>query len=272
MADKLYKLSNDDLEKMKKIELEILDEFVRICDKYNIKYILAFGTCLGAVRHDGFIPWDDDIDVGVLREDYNKLVKICKKELNEKYYFQSYETDNLSIPFAKIRRKDSVYLAPNSEVSEDASGIWIDIFPYDFYTDNKFLQKIGYYRVLFYQFISAIKHGQKIYAGTFGKKLISYIFYFLSIFYSKKYIDNKLIKIKTKYKKSDIVTSYCENDIVPTTMFTERVLHKFENKEYYIPKDYDLYLKANYGDYMKLPPEDKRTTFHACVSFKLPKE
>ena len=93
-----------------------------------------------------------------------------------------------------------------------------------------------------------------------------------NIFYSKKYIDNKLIKIKAKYKKGNTITSYCINDIVPTKILTERVLHKFENKEYYIPEDYDLYLKSNYGDYMKLPPEDKRTTFHACVSFKLPKE
>lgn len=262
----------EEIQPLHEKQYEILQELKRVCEKNGLTYYLAFGTLLGAIRHHGFIPWDDDIDVGVLREDYNKLVKICKKELKEKYYFQSYETDNLSIPFAKIRRKDSIYLAPDSEVSEDASGIWIDIFPYDYCTNNKLLQKIVYYRVLFYQFISAIKHGQKIYTGTFGKKLISYFFYFFSIFFSKKYIDNRLIKIKTKYKKGNTITSYCSNDIVPTKILTERVLHKFENKEYYIPKDYDLYLKANYGDYMKLPPVNKRTSFHTCIKFKLPKE
>ena len=104
----MHKLTDKELKKLQKIELDILIEFDKICKKNNLRYVLVGGTLIGAIRHKGFIPWDDDIDVSMPRKDYNKFIKIQEKELNHnKYYFQSMETnDKFGLPFAKLRRKN----------------------------------------------------------------------------------------------------------------------------------------------------------------------
>lgn len=103
-------ITNDQLQQLKRIELAMLDEFVRICDANGIDYFLSGGTCLGAARHKGFIPWDDDIDVGMLREDYDRFAQACKTELSDGFIFQDMNTEpNCGLVFGKIRKKGTVY-------------------------------------------------------------------------------------------------------------------------------------------------------------------
>ena len=128
----MRKITLDELKKLQKTEAEILEEFVRICDKYKLNYVLMGGSCLGAVKYDGFIPWDDDIDVGMNRDEYYKFIEIQKEELNDKYYFESMETDNeYNLIQAKIKKKGTVYAEVGNNLPKEKQGIWIDIFPLD---------------------------------------------------------------------------------------------------------------------------------------------
>ena len=99
----------DDLHLIKQFELELLDEFLRICKKYDLQYFLAGGSCLGAVRHGGFIPWDDDIDIGMPREDYDRFCEIAASELDDRFTLQNYRTEPNCGLFGKIRRKNTIY-------------------------------------------------------------------------------------------------------------------------------------------------------------------
>lgn len=115
---------------LQKVEFDILVEFDRICRKFNLKYFLFSGTLLGAVRHGGFIPWDDDIDVAMPINDYYKFVKICKTELGEDYFLQTYNTDYVNFWYAKIRKNNTTMLESGFENVNMHHGVWIDIFPY----------------------------------------------------------------------------------------------------------------------------------------------
>ena len=135
----MKKATKQQLRKVQLIELEILKEFDKICKDNHLRYILVGGTLIGAIRHNGFIPWDDDIDISMPRKDYNKFIKIQKKQLNhQKYYFQCMETENeFGLPFGKIRRKGSIYSETTCPLDEKKQGIWIDIFPIDKIDNNK---------------------------------------------------------------------------------------------------------------------------------------
>ena len=121
------------LRQLQLCELEILDEFVRICEKYDLQYYLVGGTLLGAVRHQGFIPWDDDIDVAMPREDYDKFAVIAEKELSPKYFYQCPATDPYYfLTYAKIRKNGTEVYEERFKYSKFHKGVFIDIFPLDF--------------------------------------------------------------------------------------------------------------------------------------------
>ena len=132
-----------ELKKLQNIEFEILLEFDRICKKHNIMYQLFAGTLLGAIRHRGFIPWDDDIDVCLLRKDYNVFIDVCRTELDSKYFLQTYETDKHSIwQFAKIRKNNTLFLEDAVSECDIHHGIFIDIFPFDNVFPNTFTGRL----------------------------------------------------------------------------------------------------------------------------------
>ena len=116
---------------LQKCQLNILKDFIKVCEKNNLRYYLVSGTCLGAVRHQGFIPWDDDIDVGMPREDYNKLITL-QKDFNERYFIQTYKTDKKYLyNFAKIRDSETTYIENNFMTTQINHGVWLDVFPLD---------------------------------------------------------------------------------------------------------------------------------------------
>ena len=119
-----------ELRKLQLTEIEVLDEIVRICKKHKLQYFLLAGTCLGAVRHSGFIPWDDDIDIGMPREDYEKFLNIALDELDEKYFLQYYKTDeNYYLGFAKVRKNNTSFITKGFEKKKGHQGFFVDIFP-----------------------------------------------------------------------------------------------------------------------------------------------
>ena len=125
-------MEKETLKKLHEVEVEILDEFVRICKKQKLQYFLYYGTLLGAVRHNGFIPWDDDLDVAMPREDYEKFIKMAKEELNDNFYIDNKDTnDEYYLNFTKLRKKNTIFEQDFQVNYDGPKGIWIDIFPID---------------------------------------------------------------------------------------------------------------------------------------------
>lgn len=233
------------LEEAKKVMLDILLEFDSICKRNNLVYWLDFGTLLGAVRHEGFIPWDDDLDVSMPRDDYNKFLVIAQKELSEKYFLQNKNTDkNIFIHFSKIRDNNSLYIEKH-EIDTNIKyhqGIYIDIFPVN-YIKPSVMKKVSY---------SFIKQCIKLVSNRYisidilANPLIS----FLNVYHKA----NNTYVVRGPEMMTNELKIYKEN-LFPLSK------QKFEGHEFYVPKELDRYLKLFYGDdYMTLPPEHKRKT------------
>lgn len=259
----MIELDQETLRKLQMTELEMLREVDRICRKYHIKYSLDGGTLLGAIRHNGFIPWDDDADVVMLRSEYVKFYKACKKELDtDKFFLQEFRTDEkYRWGYSKMRRNGTIFLREGQEHGNWNQSVFIDIFVYDQVPDNYFLRRIHLF--LCY----CIRKG--LYSEV-GKKSAS------SVFLRKWYgIVNKiprnswvilLEKIAgiTNKKRTQLVRHMtypyrreCRYGL-PRECFDEYIEKDFEGYSFQIFKKYDLYLTRLYGNYMNLPPMEKR--------------
>ena len=261
-------LTQEELRKAQLLMLKILKEVHRICEENNIKYFLSDGTLIGAVRHNGFIPWDDDLDIGMLREEYEKFCKIAPEKLGEEFVLQTTETDpGYGLQFGKVMLKDTVWMEIGAiNTNRNNFGIYIDIFPYDKIPKNKILQYVIYYRYRFIDGLIRIKLDyisiRKI-RGSFRK-----LFYFFKLFLVKVYSLKKLIQIREKickkYLKSEkkiLVTKYggsFKNNQNTFESYSVYELKQFEDMKFFIPKSYDCILKNLYGDYMVLPSVEKQ--------------
>lgn len=132
-------MDNETLRKLQLVELEIANEIKRVCVENNIKYFLESGTLLGAVRHGGFIPWDDDMDIGMMRDEYEKFLKIAPEKLSSEFILQTWKNEkDYSLTFAKVRKLDTIFLEYEFKDSSMHNGIWVDIFPYDSVPEKKY--------------------------------------------------------------------------------------------------------------------------------------
>lgn len=255
--------------KLRSVELEILDEIVRICEKYDITYFLGYGTLLGAVRHKGFIPWDDDVDILMPRNDYNKFKKICKNELNSKYFLQTHETEPSywqGISRFKVRKNDTLFEEPLIANLDVHKGIFVDIFTLDHTPNQKsLLQDI---HAILYQISKFMMNYKK--TNISRKMDEKYELIKLSRFISFFFKSEQLLKLQEK-----IVSNYKDRDsqyyihfggryshrkkTIPKDVFHPPTKVEFEGNLYNAPNDYDKYLTRIYGEnYMELPPEEKR--------------
>ena len=227
------------LKKLQMAELDILDEVVRVCKKNGIKYFLMGGTLLGAIRHKGFIPWDDDIDICMLREDYEKFIKIAPNELKEKYKMVNYKTNKKAyLSFTKVVNSKTTFVENNAKEFDGHNGIWLDIFPLDY--------------------IDGIN--KKVRIKNKFIKLIQGVL-------AEKNLNLKLVDIiigKNKNNGNYVITYFAHYNIEKNVYELKDILPLgktvFEGKKYDSPKNYDAILKTTYGDYMKLPPKDKQVT------------
>ena len=274
----MKKLTKKELKKIQSIELEILKEFDKICKKNNLRYVLTGGTLIGAIRHNGFIPWDDDIDIAMPRKDYNKFIEIQKKELNHnKYYFQSLETDkHYSSVGAKIRRKNSIYKETLSSLPRQNQGIWIDIFPIDNISNNKVIAFLTFVKVFYYKMMLSYKLKNTPTTDTLSEKVLLGIIKFNSNFISIDKLKKKYFKIIYKINKHETKNIinfggvYLLKEKVSNKFINNITTHQFEGSIFNIPKNYDEYLTHIYGDYMKLPPKEKRKSNHFIEELKFP--
>ncbi len=247
------------LKDLQRVELEILLEVDRICKKHSIRYFLVSGTLLGAVRHKGFIPWDDDIDICMPMKDYKKFCKIIQKELKKDFFFQNYNTDITSIWFAKVRKNNTTAIEAGREKMMLHQGIWIDIFPLiGVKNDKKWLKDVTK-RVTFAKRILGKKIGLMECASLpFFKKFHKFLP--LNIF---RLICDFVygIHFKSHEKFSSCYYLWGSKNLqarFPSDLFDELCEVEFEGHMLPAPKRWDEYLTLVYGDYMTPPPPEKR--------------
>lgn len=250
------------LKKLQLLELMTLLEFKRICDKHNLKYFLIGGTLLGAVRHNGFIPWDDDIDVGMFRSDFQKFLSICPEELGSKWFLQTSDTDEgYAEVFAKIRLNGTEFRELVDEHVLTHTGIYIDIFPFDNISHSKLLQKIWLFVLTPIERICHYKLNHK-YPDTKNIMVLIYRLFCKSISYliPKKNIFHirEVLLRKWESSPSKNFANWPSSIIAPVFYFSEYAHLQFEGFYFPVPKYYDEYLTLFYGDYMKIPPENER--------------
>lgn len=255
------------MEKLHNLEFKIALEVKRICEKNNIKYFLIAGTLLGAVRHGGFIPWDDDMDIGMLREDYDLFLKACKNHLSDIFYLQSWDSDpDYPFSFSKIRLKGTQIVEKFSENSNMQNGIFIDIFPFDNVPDSKIKAFIQGKKYFLCKRILWIKkgYGNNIKNECFKQKIRYYVFKLFSMCFSYDFIKNYFYQTQIKYnfqqtKKVVADGSYSySKESINREWVCNLEYAKFKSEEFLCFKDRKDYLEHFYGNYMKLPPEDKR--------------
>ena len=241
-----FNSDGSDLRKMQMRMLDMLKYIDNVCRKNNIKYWLSSGTCLGAVRHGGFIPWDDDADIEMEKKDFKKLKKILKSNSSQ-YQLQDHTTDNEYLaPYAKLRDTKSILKETNAnDLHYKYSGLYIDIFCIS-PSSSLFLYKVSsslHHRIIYK--LTRIKNKilRKILINTIYPLTNNIIYPILSLF--------SRINNKGYYRHilgSGFVGRRYKED------FTETVLFPFEDTMLPIPKGYDSYLKRLYGDYMSIPP------------------
>ncbi len=265
-------LTKEMLERVQKIELEMLIEVDRICKENDIKYTIIGGTLLGAVRHGGFIPWDDDADVAMLRPEYEKFCSIIDKTLDDsRFYFQNMDrTEGYRWGYAKLRRKGTLFLRKNQENMKYEQGIFLDIFPIDGTPDYLVLRKIHKFRCFCVRKILWSMVGKKE-SKNFLKKLVYSILSKLPEHTVKKMYKRLILKFDpntTEVVRTLTYPAPKKLDGYYRKWFAETAPILFEGYEFEGVKDYEGWLTFEFGDYMKLPPEDKRKT-HPVTDIKL---
>lgn len=253
-------------EELKKIQLEILDNVTQFCEKRGLRYYLAYGTLLGAVRHKGYIPWDDDIDIHIPRPDYERFLA----EYNQSsplYRVVSHKNDKrYRVAFAKVHHPGTI--VQEFHFKPDIFGVYIDIFPLDGVASPKQAKSCGELRRYMH-----VKNSIFLKSMPFARKLrlaiTKLILWPIPLSVLLKRIES--LATRHQFDSSENVCSLMSRaalrEILPRTVFEKHIMQPFEGKEYRIPHDYDRYLKVNYGNYMQLPPEEKRISHHNSQAF-----
>lgn len=257
-------------EELKEIQLKILETVDDFCRRKNINYFLDCGTLLGAIRHNGYIPWDDDIDIGMLRPEFDKFMREFNAE-NKKYQFFCIENKaDFFFVHGKVLDTDTLLYEPDEKGVKIA--VNIDVFVYDNAPSDPHKLKKMYNKRDLYRKLSALRNiKSKPNGNIFRRSVIRCLRGGLKIF-PKNYFLLKLDRLSQKYSDQETgfvgnFTSFariCERKEIFDT-YQEAL---FENKLYKIPGDYDSWLKGFYGNYMQLPPKEKQVTHHTFKAYK----
>lgn len=245
------------LKELQAVLLELLQEFDRVCRKHNIPYVLFCGTAIGAVRHKGFIPWDDDLDVSMLRSDYEKFLKVAPAELKEQYFLQAEGSEHWALPFSKLRKNNTTCLEKyHPKDNQMHQGIYIDIFPCDNASDREWVRKLQYYSARIVWAKALTKRGYET-----DSKLKKVFMTCCRLLPSKPF--HKFAK-KANKKDSALVqtflscTSKYSKGVYKREWFSETMDMDFEGFKFPISAHYDDVLSLMYGNYMQIPTEEER--------------
>lgn len=269
----MCKNNNEDIKEIQKKILEIFIEIDKVCITNNLRYFAIGGTCLGAVRHQGFIPWDDDMDIAMPREDYERFKKIASKLLPSNLRIFDYtDGEHFYCKYMKVHDIHTTLIEKGMLAYPDSySGIYIDIMPLDgipngiwnrkiYFLKLSLLRKLDWRRKYEYDLQADKKNKKKIFLWR--------VIYFFIKRYPIHYFHNKYVKLQKKYayntSKSLCYTwSWRASKVIfPKEDFDNYILLPFEDVQMRCPVGYDNFLKTLFGDYMKLPPIDKQNSHH----------
>lgn len=271
-------MENKSLKKLQSYELDMMMEIIRICEKYNLTYYLMGGTLIGAVRHKGFIPWDDDIDIGMPRPDYEKFNSVAQKELRSPFGLLSiYNDSSYQFTFTKVIHKNMKILYKNTK-NEKKWNIWIDVFPLDSMPKNKVHFFFRKYYLLYRRAMCMLSCLEDVVSTEkknrpFHEKALIYIgktFKISSVLNTEKQI-KKFDKSCKKYafERGEYMVNamglYKFKTVFTRDVYGNKTFLEFEGVPMQVPEKYHDFLKRLYGDYMKLPPEKKRN--HHKIEF-----
>lgn len=265
------------IEILHQVDMEIVKEVVRICDEHNLIYYMHGGTMLGAIRHKGFIPWDDDIDMGMPRDDYEKFLKIAENQLPETYKVVNYRnTPQYQYYITRVLDTDTKLIEERIGNDSKYTHASIDIFPIDGSPNNTLLRKIFYFRVLAHRALMSLCYKDSIDRNRKRGKVEKVFLWImerlpiekLTTPYKQKCKIDKILRsqdvAKSKYVGS-IMGAYRTREMIPAEYYGKGDYFQFENMKLRGLEDYNAYLTHLYGDYMQLPPEDKRKTHFKII-------
>jgi len=266
---KKFVYTKENLRRMQNIELEMLRELDSICRKNQISYIIDGGTLLGAVRHGGFIPWDDDVDVRMLRKDYERFCKICETQLSQDYFLQTYQTDpGYRWGYARILKNGTIYKRKGQHKMTARNGIFIDIFPDDNLPDawipNKICTCLSWIcRKILYSEVGALNKSN--FCSWLGFQILNIL--------PKEWGHKGMEYLSSKYQNRDTKRVRCfawgskqETKGFLKKWHMETTQIQFEGLTVWAPKDIHGFLTYSFGkDYMTLPPKEKRVPRHTVT-------
>ncbi len=256
-------------QEMMQIQIKILEYIIDICDKNNIEYFMIGGSLIGTIRHNGFIPWDDDIDIALLREDYNRLLNILLKTQNTQYkVIDKITQKDYFYPFFKVMDKTTILKEKKfKEIKE--YGIYVDVFAIDGLPKEEKLLNKRYKKQKNLQRLIFLNNAKKIEEKNPIKKIGKQLLVIYSHIIGNKRILEQYDKVCTKYsaKKTEYAISNWpiykkEKEIHKSKNFYKMKKHKFESLEVKVPVNYDEVLKTTFNDYMNPPPEEERKSHH----------
>lgn len=262
-------MNSEYLERLKILEIEMFLDFIRICQKYELRYFALGGTCLGTVRHQGFIPWDDDIDIGMPRKDYNRFLEIAQEELPSHLFVQNYKTEvDFLLNFSKIRNGNTTFIEKTVAHMDINHGIYIDIFPLDGVPKTRTLRKLNELYINCLDLGIAGNYLKNNQSMKIHARIIKFVFQHLYTPYKLHQKINALLE-KYDYDKCELVRNYFgawgKKEMVPRKYFGKGCMMDFQNIPISVPSLYDKYLTHIYGDYMTLPPIEKRVSHHETL-------
>lgn len=264
-----FKLTTEQMELLKEKEIELLKIFITVCDELNLNYFIVQGTLLGAVRHQGFIPWDDDIDVGMFRKDYNIFLKKASEYIPDGFFLQTHETDPAYFQcFAKLRNTNTTFLETTCKNLKMNHGIYIDIFPFDYYPDQNIASKIFNLKKLLIRYrLREMYYIPSDHTFSFKNILRSFLKLASKCCFPTEeeafICQEKMLNcLKSGKHIINNGSPWGMRECVPAKWLQKTILLKFEGILVKAPAMYDQYLTHVYGDYMKLPPKNQRIPHH----------
>ena len=281
----LHYIADDEREALQGCLLHMLKDVDAVCRKHDITYTLGGGTALGAVRHKGFIPWDDDLDINMPRDDYERFKEIMQDELGCFYDFSCPNSKHVDYPFLKIYKKNTRFVELFDNMEFD--GVWIDVFPIDYAPNNKLIRCLKGYAATFLLyglgislFLSNNKNSttQKMYAGNARRKLRYYFALMMGrmfLFWNYKDVFNFFDRFVGSATKTNIMTvptgrKYYLGECLPVQTIYPVKKIKFCDLDVPVYHDVEKYLTSLYGDYMQIPPVEKREK-HLVADFSIDK-
>lgn len=262
------------IDEIHKITLDLMDKLHEICEKNDIKYYICYGTLIGAIRHHGFIPWDDDFDICMQREDYDRFIDIINTMDDDKYKIASRaNTINYYNGIARFYDADYEYHTELRTLQYEL-GVFIDIYPLDSCGDSVTETKKVYDSVkkIDAQFI--VYCNKKSLSNCMKNVIRVPYHYYLHFKYGEKFpqkvdeLTKRIIYDKFSNDSKYEAIYWSSTRMFERKWFDERILVDFEDRKYWIPKEYDKILRISYGDYMIMPPEDKRIATHNYTIYK----